>query len=153
MHALSPDEQAFLRPILEQHAAVEASMDMETFVSLMTAAMNESTTGPLTALASSRSSARFTQRRVTWTRRASRTLSILTTCRAIPSEWPRSSSSDATWATANGSSDGSTYQMSVPCGAREGKHSRGSRKPKRWLNVPSHLKSTRERLRKGVLES
>merc|ERR1712166_1430442 len=62
MHALSPDEQAFLRPILEQHAAVEASMDMETFVSLMTAAMNESTTGPLTALASSRSSARFTQK-------------------------------------------------------------------------------------------
>jgi len=62
MHALSPDEQAFLRPILERHAAVEASMDMETFVSLMTAAMNESTTGPLTALASSRSSARFTQK-------------------------------------------------------------------------------------------
>ena len=39
--ALSPSEQAFLRPILERHAAVEASMDMETFVSLMTAAMNE----------------------------------------------------------------------------------------------------------------
>jgi len=60
MHALSPSEQAFLRPILERHAAVEASLDMETFVSLMTAAMNESTTGPLTALASARTSTRVT---------------------------------------------------------------------------------------------
>merc|ERR1711865_1321014 len=114
-----------------------ASMDMETFVSLMTAAMNESTTGPLTALASSRSSARFTQK-----------ARDLDQTRKSNLEY-----TNATWATANGSSDGSTYQMSVPCGAREGKHSRGRRKPKRWLNVPSHLKSTRERLRKGVLES
>jgi len=52
MHALSPEEQAFLRPILEQHAAMEAAMDMETFVSLMTAHMSGSTTGPLTALTS-----------------------------------------------------------------------------------------------------
>eukprot|EP00656_Telonema_subtile_P030710 TRINITY_DN33696_c0_g1_i1.p1 TRINITY_DN33696_c0_g1~~TRINITY_DN33696_c0_g1_i1.p1 ORF type:complete len:277 (-),score=86.17 TRINITY_DN33696_c0_g1_i1:170-1000(-) len=57
MHTLSPSEQAFLRPILERHAAVEASMDMETFVSLMTAAMNESTTGPLTALTTARPTA------------------------------------------------------------------------------------------------
>jgi len=54
MHALSPEEQAFLRPLLEHHAAVEASMDMETFVSLMTAHMSGSSTGPLTALTSSR---------------------------------------------------------------------------------------------------
>merc|ERR1711934_977654 len=57
MHALSPEEQAFLRPILERHAAVEASMDMETFVSLMTAHMSGSSTGPLTALTSSRRTA------------------------------------------------------------------------------------------------
>lgn len=58
MNALSPEEQAFLRPILERHAALETSMDMETFVSLMTAHMSGSTTGPLTALTSSRNSAR-----------------------------------------------------------------------------------------------
>lgn len=58
MNALSPEEQAFLQPILERHAAVETSMDMETFVSLMTAHMSGSTTGPLTALTSSRKSAR-----------------------------------------------------------------------------------------------
>merc|ERR1711934_607453 len=57
MHALSPEEQAFLRPILERHAAMEASMDMETFVSLMTAHMSGSTTGPLTALTSRQSRA------------------------------------------------------------------------------------------------
>merc|ERR1711934_534437 len=62
MHALSPEEQAFLGPILERHAAVEASMDMETFVSLMTAHMSGSTTGPLTALTSSRSSSRSVHR-------------------------------------------------------------------------------------------
>jgi len=58
MHALSPEEQAFLRPILERHAAIETSMDMETFVSLMTAHMSGSSTGPLTALSSSRNSSR-----------------------------------------------------------------------------------------------
>lgn len=62
MHALSPEEQDFLRPILERHAAVEGSMDMETFVSLMTAHMSGSTTGPLTALASSRTSSRSISR-------------------------------------------------------------------------------------------
>lgn len=58
MNALSPEEQAFLGPILERHASMETSMDMETFVSLMTAHMSGSTTGPLTALTSSRNSAR-----------------------------------------------------------------------------------------------
>merc|ERR1711990_1127224 len=62
MNALSPEEQAFLQPILERHAAVEASMDMETFVSLMTAHMSGSTTGPLTALTSTRSGSRSVNR-------------------------------------------------------------------------------------------
>merc|ERR1711990_1238483 len=62
MNALSPEEQAFLQPILERHAAVETSMDMETFVSLMTAHMSGSTTGPLTALTSSRNSTRSMNR-------------------------------------------------------------------------------------------
>jgi hypothetical protein len=62
MHALAPEEQAFLRPILERHAAVEESMDMETFVALMTAHMSGSTTGPLTALTTSRNSARSAHR-------------------------------------------------------------------------------------------
>jgi len=62
IHALSPEEQAFLGPILEQHAAIEGSMDMETFVSLMTAHMSASSTGPLTALTSSRGSTRTVNR-------------------------------------------------------------------------------------------
>ena len=142
---------------------------METFVSLMTAHMSGSTTGPLTALTSSRGSARqMTQaeeleeeRRSEPTpkRHGAHNFSRPNPFLFIPSGITSRSSllcqrtrtallkapgkkPSRTWPVAN--SVGPSWQMRGQSGDSVVRPWRGRRRQRRWRSVPSHLTSTLE---------